>query len=442
MSAGSGERHVVIALCGSAKKKRQSFDKLQRYVEETGRGRGGGGGDGNAHVTFSFLEMHYDEGQDTFSTVAGMDADVVLHKVSTLPPSAVGALRRWCAAASQRRRRRRLPPVLLVDPMETTRLVLHRSLTYKMLDSRLKRPFCRIPCSWLWTRDCASLVPLGFSSPGLGDGEATPPPGTAQRPREKWWIAKPDLSTGPPFTHHMVIWKGVQPVSAMPEEVRRLLPAGGSAFVVQEFLSHALPVVIKVYCIGRHVFVKAVSTTPLLRRVLSEMGGPVFVDSQSKFPTETGWEKEEACWRSYLAEGGSAHTQCREIAEVLVQELGLTLFGFDLLLTPEHGSRQGSSWPGASAASQETSPNAAWLDAPLFDGATGAPAAPLCSAAPVLVDVNYFPGFAGVEDAAARVLDVVKSKVLGTPVAQRRHVLEKKLLNCPIAAKEEMEEDT
>ncbi|RNF09916.1 hypothetical protein TraAM80_01968 [Trypanosoma rangeli] len=430
MSDASNEKHVVIALCGSAKKKRQSFDKLQRYLEDVGAARSGSEGCGDVRFTFSFLEMHYDEVENKFSTVTREDADVVLHKISTLPPSAVGALRRWCVVASKERRRRHLPPVILVDPVEKTRLVLRRSLIYKLLGSHLKRPFCQIPCSWLWTRDEVSLVPLGFVSLGLNDEEAAGSPGTTQHPPERWWMAKPDLSTGPPFTHHMVIWKGVQPKSDLPEEVRCLLPPSGNAFVVQEFLSYALPVVIKVYCIGSRVFVKAVSTTPLLRRVLSGMGAPVFVDSQSKFLNETGWEEEEACWRSYLAEGGRAHTQCSQIAKVLFQGLGLTLFGFDLLLTPEHGLQQGSTLPAALSISQKTSPHTILLDTSLFDVVTGAPSALLCSASPVLIDVNYFPGFAGVEDAAEHMLDAIKAKVLEASVTHVRPVLEKLALDC------------
>ncbi|KAF5222820.1 hypothetical protein ECC02_004152 [Trypanosoma cruzi] len=414
MSTAPRGKQFVIALCSSERKK-PFFEKLQRYVEEKGSLEREG--DDGAHVTFSFVWMQYDPERNKFSTGTENDADLVLHKVSTLPPKAVGALCRWCAAASRRRRRGRIPPVIIIDPVELTRLVLQRSLLYKMLDGRLKRPLCPVPHSWLWIRDGASLTPLGLSSFVLSDEEDTEVMGASQSSRETWWIVKSDISTGPSFTHQMVIWKGCRPEKSLPEEVLSLLSSCVNSFVLQEFFLHAISVVIKVYCIGTVVFVKAVPTAPLLRCVLSKMGGPVFVDSQEKFPIDAGWVEEEARWRNYLAVGGRAHTQCSQIAEQLVRELGLTLFGFDLLLVPKKVSGQCDTPLGASL-----------RDAPLFDEVTGAPSALLCSATPVIVDVNYFPGFSGVENVAEHVLDVIKSKALGTPVSKRSST-EGKLFN-------------
>ncbi|KEG09449.1 hypothetical protein DQ04_05201010 [Trypanosoma grayi] len=425
MPASPGSRRIVIAVCGSEKKHQQSFDKLKRYVDEKGDGDG---------VLFAVVTMCYEGNKNKLTTETGGEGvDVVLHKVSTLHPMAGEALERWCAVATRKRRRRGLPPVIVVDPVEHTQLVLRRSFLNKLLDGRLRRPLCPMPRSWLWARQGAPMTPLGLSSFVLHDASADAaelhrsdgPPG------ERWWIAKPDISTGDPQAHHMVVWRGVQPIESLPEEVCRLLPSELNAFIVQEFLACALPVVLKVYCIGTDAFVRVVSTAPLLRCVLAQTNGPVFIDSQQKYPDDDTWERETTQWMKYLAKGGRAHAQCTKIAAELAEELQLTLFGFDLLLIPENLSRDGSIRLDAASTARERSLAASRRDAPLlFDEVTGAATSFLCSAVPVLVDVNYFPGFAGMENAEERLLNVIESKVLGHGIAQRRSSVEKENSKC------------
>lgn len=415
MVASLREKHIVIALCVPEKKHRQFFDKLRVCTTEINARNKCDGGRG---ISFSFVKMHYDEKRDEVLTDTWEDVDVVLHKVSALHPKTAGALKRWCTAASWSRRRKHLPPVVVVDPVDVTRVVLRRSLVCELLSSRLKQPFCPMPRSWLWTRGDEALTPLGpfSSSPRTEERDASLGV-RADPPGERWWIVKPDLSSGPAFTHHMVIWRGAHPESAPPKEVQQLLPPEANEFVVQEFLFSAIPVVIKVYCIGTYVFVKAVSETPLMRHILSGAGAPVMMDSQKKFENDAEWEKEVVQWKKFLAEGGRMHAHCSQIAAQLTEELGLTLFGFDLLLVPEHLCSRGAILPDASAGPPEelitTSP---YSHAPLFDEVRDSPTRLLCSAIPVLVDVNYFPGFSGVEKLGERLLELIESRVMNEPL--------------------------
>ncbi|ORC88842.1 uncharacterized protein TM35_000152730 [Trypanosoma theileri] len=469
MSASPGGRRVVIALCGSEKKHRQSFDRLRQYVEsrrEVGVGNGtanGGNGNGSGNgsssssgiiatscdaaavatanvISFSIVKLCYDDNSNKLFTETGVDedVDVVLHKISTLPSKAAVALKEWCVVTSRKRLQKQLSPVIIIDPMESTRLVLQRSFVCKLFDGRLRRPLCLTLRSWLWTRNSDdAMMPLGISSFVLGDAIACEVPHSSSM----WRIMKPDLSTGPPHTHHMVVWKGSSdPETPVPEKVQRLLPKEFDTFVLQGFLISSIPVVIKVYCIGTSVFVKAVSTTPLLRKILAGAGEPVFVDSQVKYPDEEGWKEQEKNWKSFLAEGGRMYTTCSQISSHIAEELHLSLFGFDLLLVPHHLSRHDSFLLDAAAIAtpemiQTTSTTTNGISSilheeNLFDKTTGTPTPLLSSAVPVLVDVNYFPGFSGIENASESLLEVITSKVMGISVTETRQTSHKKLSTC------------
>lgn len=406
---------LVVALCGSEKKHRQSFEKIRRYAEgirdESGKNGTPTFGGGR---TFVFVDMKYDAHNREMTTDDDdMKVDVVLHKLSTLPPEAFGALLEWCEATSAKRRQKRLPPVVVIDPPNAARVVMKRSTLAKALEGRPVPSFFLTPRSWFCSCGGGALEPLGWRNT-----DSTVIPDTTEGSCE-WWITKTDLSTGPSYTHRMVVWQGPVPTNGVPEAVMKLLPSESQTYIVQKFFLSALPFVLKVYCVREYVAIRAVSAFSLLRALLDGYSSinsnregfqPVCIDSQKIFANKDLWDQQNPQlaqhWQRYLIEGGEAHTQCKAIAAQLSQTLQLSLFGFDLLLLPKD-------LPSGNQPILESPITAEAVGALLFEEkGVGSPTILLRTAVPMVVDVNYFPGYAGMSEVERRITEMIESSVV------------------------------
>ncbi|GET89043.1 hypothetical protein, conserved [Leishmania tarentolae] len=230
------------------------------------------------------------------------EVDVVLHKVATFgTPAAIRALRKWCKGVQKRRSRQRRAPLVVVDPIEKVQLLMTRSMLCKLLNNMGNdgQPIALMPRTFLW--DCASdtacrhtggtngssaVTPLGIHSfASLEEQKEARANGTAA---EHWWIAKPDNSTGPAFTHHLVMWLTRDADVSVPAAVKAALPTEARRFILQELYVYALPVVLKVYCVGQHISVKVNPTVSLLAYLWEHTHGstladvPVTMDSQDE----------------------------------------------------------------------------------------------------------------------------------------------------------------
>lgn len=484
------------------------------------------------------------------------EVDVVLHKVATFgSPSAIRALERWCKLAQKQRSRQRQTPLVVVDPLEKVQLLMTRSMLYKLLDNTGAdgRSAALIPRTFMWDRPTAqqraaaaaagggiggeAATPLGIHSFTLAEdssGKEARASGTAQG---RWWIAKPDEGTGPAFTHFLVMWRTRDRDVRVPPAVEAVLPKESQRFVLQELYVYALPVVIKVYCIAPHIYIKVNPTANLLAHLWESTRGsttldnPVMMDSQDKAffspvasfsgtasrpalsqatsgadyaaqavnersttpppppplssrtgegtsplsppvtlsraalqsasadPAAVPWEAMVApgeLWDAFLAPGTPAYTAVSKLAAEMsgFGGIGLTMYGFDIVLVPQHlahayqrkstrgiGHTDGATvkYETASttsprrsspATSALTSPaaaaaaNAAGAAAPLpfkaddmFDRATGAPTPLLLDSIPVVIDVNYFPGYKGVAEANQHMMELMANKVAKTMTA-------------------------
>nr|CCC92387.1 conserved hypothetical protein [Trypanosoma congolense IL3000] len=365
--------------------------------------------------TIVFVDMKFDTANCKMSTENDLEVDVILQKTSTLPPEAFQALLQWCEVTSALRSEKELPPVVVIDPPQIAQVVLRRSLLVSVLHSGMPASLCLTPRSWVC--HCPAGVPELIEG---GDKEGTEKRVEDGNGSEAWWIAKTDLSTGLPYTHRMVVWYGPFPRGGVPLAVRRLLPSEASTFVMQEFLVHAIPFVLKVYCVGGHMSIRAVPVASLAyvgcRELYSPHGEglsrePIAVDSQKMFSHKGEWERQHPqlanFWRSYLAEGSQFHSRCLHIASQLSQVLQLSLFGFDLLLLPAEPD-----WKGWSKPNCPMTPEA--VGKLLFDEENeGVPTAVLRNVFPVVVDVNYFPGYGGMPNVEQYMLELIESRVNG-----------------------------
>lgn len=491
-----------------------------------------------------------EEGTDTSTSASEAarladDVDVVLHKVATFgSPSAIRALGRWCRQAQKQRSRRRQTPLVVVDPLEKVQLLMTRSMLYKLLDNTGAdgHSAALIPRTFMWDRPGAQRLPMTSNGSDMaaggdsGDGgtvAATPlgihsfavvdddlskdarANGTAQG---RWWIAKPDEGTGPAFTHHLVMWCTRSQDVRVPAAVQATLPKESNRFILQELYVYALPVVIKVYCIAPHIYIKVNPTVKLLNHLWERTHGstvvdvPVFMDSQdnaffsaiaslsattsrptlsqttsgadyaaapnersatppaqalSRLPSRGSespqspvalsrevlqsaatdplvvpWESMIApseLWDAFLAPGTPAHIAVSRLAQEMsgFGGIGLTMYGFDIVLVPQHlahsyqrkssrgiGRAEGAtvryeSAPTPSPAPPKTSSSSGASPAnplpfkasDMFDLATGAPTSLLLDSIPVVIDVNYFPGYKGVVEANQHMMELIAAKV-------------------------------
>ncbi|KPI84375.1 hypothetical protein ABL78_6582 [Leptomonas seymouri] len=452
--------------------------------------------------------------------------DAVLHKVATFgSPSAVRALERWCKQAQKCRSRRRQAPLIVLDPLEKVQLLMTRSMLYKLLDNTSADGRCvaLIPRTFMWDRPGAQRravsATVGTSNNAAAaavativeDAVATPlgihsfmaldddikEARTGGSAQGRWWIAKPDEGTGPAFTHHLVMWCTRGHGVRVPPAVQAALPKEASRFILQELYVHALPVVIKVYCIAPHIYIKVNPTVNLLAhlwectRGSTMMDAAVMIDSQDKAffsavtsmsgatsgsslsqatssanygavanerstpplvssphpadPAAVPWESMIApgeWWDAFLAPGTPAHTAVSRLAQEMsgFGGIGLAMYGFDLVLVPQHlahayqrkssrgiGHTEGATVKYETAAAANSSAGvaataASWStalpSAPLpfkacemFDLATGAPTPLLLGSIPVVIDVNYFPGYKGVGEANQHTMELIAAKV-------------------------------
>lgn len=484
--------------------------------------------------------------EDEPSQTALMDeVDVVLHKVATFgTPVAIRALHQWYKGAKRRRSRQRRAPLMVIDPLEKVQLLMTRSMLCKLLNNAGDdgQPIALIPRTFMW--DCPSNAACGHAGRTNGSSAATPlgihsftsmeeqearANGTAA---EHWWIAKPDESTGPVFTHHLVMWLTRDADVSVPAAVKAALPTEACRFILQELYVYALPVVLKVYCVGSHISVKVNPTVSLLNYLWEHTRGstvadvPVTLDSQDKAffsavgsvstsrsqptlsamtsstddgvqpvtspamnpttvvgvppsPTEPprGTSSESASaeqpliawesmvvpadnWNAFLAPGTPAYTAISKLAQDLSGDagIGLSLYGFDLVLVPQYlahayqrkgargigrtegatvryegvapslskvahrstdtaesaqrlpGSHNMRKLPGASASVPPTPASQLFRASDMFDPASGAPTPLLLDSIPVVIDVNYFPGYKGVAEVNQHILELIALK--------------------------------
>ncbi|EPY28192.1 hypothetical protein STCU_05255 [Strigomonas culicis] len=369
--------------------------------------------------------------------VPAHEVDVVLHKVASFgTPDAEQALVRWCKGVDRHRARRRQPPVIMMDPLEKVGLLTTRSMLCQLLDKDEAdgRPLALIPRTFLWQRstqplEASALTPVGLRSFAL-------PHDAAQRDG-LWWIAKPEEGTGPAFTHHLVMWHGTE--ACVAPAVAAQLPPQSNTFVIQEFYASALPVVVKVYCIGPRVFIKVNPTIHLLatlRGSTASVNVPVQMDSQNRslfskeaLTTEDGTTyapAPSALWDRFFAPGTAARANVAQLAANLSSEsgLGLQLFGFDILLLPRYAAhahqRDLSKGIGYAAASDHASTTDAaphrqeeaekYLVRPpsdMFDLASGAATPLLMESVPIVIDMNFFPGYSGMPSANTDMMHLI-----------------------------------
>ncbi|KAG5477851.1 hypothetical protein LSCM1_05153 [Leishmania martiniquensis] len=463
------------------------------------------------------------------------EVDVVLHKVATFGTSlAIRALEGWCKFAQKRRSRQQRTPLVVIDPLEKVQLLMKRSMLYKLLDNLgdSGQPVALIPRTFMWdppsralsrrtggTIGSSTATPLGIHSFTLMEEKETRANGTAT---ERWWIAKPDEGTGPAFTHHLVIWLTRGADVTVPAAVKAALPAEAHRFILQEFYMYALPVVLKVYCVGSNVKVKVNPTVNLLSHLWEQTRGstvldvPVTMDSQDKAffstvtsastarlqpalsstasdadygmqsgtwptmsaskaaaaplsPTERpqgpssgsasadqsfiAWESMIAPadkWNAFLAPGTPAHTAISKLAQDLsgYAGIGLSLYGFDLLLVPQYlahtyqrkgargightegatvryegvaaslsraaprpsGSHGARTLPGVGASAPPSPVSQPFRASDMFDPTSGAPTSLLLDSIPIVIDVNYFPGYKGITEANQHMLELIALK--------------------------------
>ncbi|CCW62628.1 unnamed protein product [Phytomonas sp. EM1] len=297
------------------------------------------------------------------------------------------------------------------------------------------------------------------SSSVLDTGE-THKSSASQLSGDTWWVAKPDECTGPSYTHDLVIWKSSNADVCVPPEIQAALASEPSAYVIQEFYTYAFPVVVKVYCVGPDIFIKVKPTNKLLSFVLGQVDSkdgfdrPVKINSQNKAffsldglsllatgpfgrvqrgsPPHCGagvhQEAPLSCsvptrlWEAFFAPGTSAWTAIARLVKELSSRrgLGLSLYGFDILLVPSplaHSYQlkaypKGIGYTEGSTVSYQPSPVTPSITDPhhpesMFDLRTGAPTTYLMGSVPVVIDVNYFPGYAGMEVAMRGILKVM-----------------------------------
>ncbi|KAG5504092.1 hypothetical protein GH5_04955 [Leishmania sp. Ghana 2012 LV757] len=463
------------------------------------------------------------------------EVDVVLHKAATFGTSlAIRAFEKWCKFAQKRRSRQQRAPLVVIDPLEKVQLLMKRSMLYKLLDNMGDngQPVALIPRTFMWdfpsrahcrraedTIGSSAATPLGIHSFTLMEEKDVRANGTAT---ERWWIAKPDEGTGPAFTHHLVIWLTRDADVTVPAAVKAALPTETCRFILQEFYAYALPVVLKVYCVGSHINVKVNPTVNLLSYLWEQTHGstaadvPVMMDSQDKTffsavtgvstarlqsslsttasdadygtqsatwppmgagkaagalpsPTERSqgpsngsasaeqslitWESMIAPadkWNAFLAPGTPAHTAISKLAQELsgYAGIGLSLYGFDVLLVPQYlahtyqrkgargigrtegatvryegvpsslsktalrpsGSHGMHTLPGAGASVPPSPVSQPFRASDMFDLASGAPTSLLLDSIPVVIDVNYFPGYKGIAEANQHMLELITLK--------------------------------
>ncbi|KAG5503536.1 hypothetical protein JKF63_05676 [Porcisia hertigi] len=432
------------------------------------------------------------------------EVDVVLHKVTTFgTPHAFQVFERWCKVVQRRRGQQRRPPLVVVEPLEKTLLLISRSLQCRFLDKVGDdgRPLAVIPRTFVW--DCspgASLsstgrpidsiaaIPLGIHSFRLMEEvEGARAHGTGT---SRWWVAKPDNATGPAFTHHLVMWLSRDANVTVPSAVQLALPDEASSFILQELYVYALPVVVKVYCVGSHINIKVNPTVNLLARLWEQTNSstavdvPVVINSQDKAlfsaapplpPTgpqgmssvRANSEQLSIDWRSmvtptdnwnaFFAPGTPAFIAIEKLAQSIsgANGIGLSLFGFDLVLVPKHlahayqrkgargightkgatvryervapslskqthrcagtpGAVQGLSLDDSQGTGPETGAKMPSSPMPLpfsasdmFDSLSGAPTSLLLDSIPVVIDINYFPSYKGIDKANQQLLELM-----------------------------------
>ncbi|KPA79296.1 hypothetical protein ABB37_05761 [Leptomonas pyrrhocoris] len=488
------------------------------------------------------VAMSASEAAAAEATRVAEEVDVVLHKVATFgTPSAIRALERWCKHAQKRRRHRRQAPLVVLDPLEKVQLLMTRNMLYKLLDNTGAdgRYVALIPRTFLWDRPCAPrqgvdgaadrgaksntddvVTPIGIHSFMGAEDENIKEARANGTMQGRWWIAKPDEGTGPAFTHHLVMWCTRAQDVRVPPAVQAALPKEANRFILQELYVYALPVIVKVYCIAPHIYIRVKPTVNLLAhlwertRASTLMDVAVTMDSQDKTyfssvtslsaatsrltfsqatsgadygtpaigestespvtapqellpsssPAAVPWESMVApteMWEAFLAPGTPAYATVSKLAQEMsgFGGIGLTMYGFDILLVPQHlahtyqrkssrgiGHTEGatvkyeaatSAPPAAAtnttagAAASAVSSSTAVPSVPLpckardmFDFATGAPTSLLLDSIPVVIDVNYFPGYKDVEEANQHMMELLSAKVAkardGTTLSARR----------------------
>ncbi|CAD2219747.1 hypothetical protein AGDE_07379 [Angomonas deanei] len=420
---------INLLVCGNPRKHTQSFDALKAYLEEHNKRTEQTKSTAHHvirvfHLNFSKAQnklvvcpphaekgLHSGEGatHNDEDTPAPADVDVVLHKVHTFgDPSAVEAFSQWMEEANKQRSALSRPPIILIDPLEKVNLLTIRSTLYRLLDTDMENgvPVTFIPRTFQWARDAGDMTPVGERSsvPSKTDVDGG------------WWIAKPEEGTGPAYTHHLTMWRGKS--LAMPPAVVADLPKEENKFIVQEFLANALPVVVKVYCIGDRIFVKVKPTTKLVKLLIDEKkeDTPVKMDSQdgALFQKE-GQVAPSSCWNKFFSKDSIAYENVLQIAHNISNktELQLHLYGFDILLLPlelardvhhynvntSHGiaAKAGSKVikPDPQTSSEANSSLRLYTASDMFDLETETPTTLLNQSIPVTIDVNYSPATRG-----------------------------------------------
>lgn len=314
--------------------------------------------------------------------------------------------------------------------------------------------------------------------------------------RTTWWIAKPNEGTGPAFTHYLVMWRTRSPRVAIPRAVLPKLPGEPKAFVIQQFYTRVFPMVLKVYYVAPTIHLKFSPTVKFLSYLLKESGEadgeaamerPIFIDSQRKdlftttggnflsgtfssaqasgdfalsqasrrstdggeslgpvtpppaghaYTLECDAEAPESYWERFFASGTPARREIQRMSDQLSDRadgLGLSLFGFDVLLMPrqfansyhrsvcprgigrEEGEAEGPAVSGVSASSLRS---LSALD--MFDLETGRPTELLKDSVPIIIDVNYFPGYSGMPRVHEHMLDLVYTLCQGSDDANSK----------------------
>jgi inositol-1,3,4-trisphosphate 5/6-kinase/inositol-tetrakisphosphate 1-kinase len=165
------------------------------------------------------------------------------------------------------------------------------------------------------------------------------------------FLCKPEAACGKAYSHDMAVFSSAEQLAGF---------AVPPPFTIQEFRNHG-GVVLKVYVLGPHWFVYP---GPSIADTEATTGLRAFNSQELKHTAGAGEEARQAALDALKAR--------RSLVDALVagvgKKLGLSLFGVDILLEAAPGNRV------------------------------------------YVVDVNYFPGYAGVEDMHNKLADHIISR--------------------------------
>jgi hypothetical protein len=368
----SDAKKVRIALCGTRKKFAASYSKLRRFGESF-----------LGPVRYSFTDLLIDG--DKLVASEGCDdgeVDVVLLKLSGAPAESIGAFDRWLASQPN------CESITLVEPLERIAPTLMRSAFYSRLSCMEKElasmgfgvlPWAALPATEDEDQDFPVLAAAGFRSTRTDEG---------QQEDRQLWIVKTDAACGLQTTHIMAVFAATPAQSevTMGELRAFLAPFGVSRthdLIVQSFVADwRCPFIFKVYLIeGEVVAVQPSSTAGLLHAVDAQIskGESAFVfDSQTAAAAQP---PEAADLHSNLfAIGTDAHALLVSAARMIHRHpqhgFHIDLLGLDVVVRMPVGDGGGGGSP------------------ELF-----------------VVDVNYYPGYRGVEDLEERLLRLLVTRL-------------------------------